>query len=70
MILRYGSFFILTETFKKLKKETSILPMFLHVVLIQHGLALRKVEEFEKAIMKYIQQSITYKPGFLWVPLQ
>lgn len=44
--------------------------MFLHVVLIQHGLALRKVEEFEKAIMKYIQQSITYKPGFLWVPLQ
>lgn len=36
--------------------------MFLHIALIQHGLALRKVEEFEKAIMKYIQQSITYKP--------
>lgn len=60
MILRYGSFFILTETFEKLKKkkETSILSTFLHVVLIQHGLALRKVEEFEKAIMKYIQTYI------------
>lgn len=44
----------------KKKKETSILSTFLHVVLIQHGLALRKVEEFEKAIMKYIQ---TYIPG-------